>query len=37
MDAEAEAPILCPPDMNHWKRPCFWERLKAAGEEDIRG
>ena len=21
----------------HWKRPCYWERLKAGGEEDDRG
>ena len=34
-DAEAEAPILCPPD--HWKRPYCWERLKAKGEEGSRG
>ena len=40
-DAEAEVPILCPPDVKthwiHWKRPWFWERLKARGEGDIRG
>ena len=34
-DAEAEAPILWPP--NHWKRPWCWERLKAGGEGDDRG
>ena len=37
--AEAEAPILWPPpfkEMSHWKRPWFWERLKA-GEGDNRG
>ena len=39
-DAETEAPILWPPDaeeLTHWKRPWFWERLKAGGEEDNRG
>ena len=42
-DAEAEAPILWPPDvatgkdLNHWKRPWCWERLKAGGEADNRG
>ena len=38
-DAEAEAPILWPPDVNrwHWKRPWCWERLKAEGEEGNRG
>ena len=35
-DAEAEAPILGPPDA-HWKRPWCWERLKAGGEGDDRG
>ena len=29
-DAEAETPIF-------WKRPWFWERLKAGGEGDDRG
>ena len=33
-DAEAEAPVLWPPD--HQKRPWCWERLKA-GEGDNRG
>ena len=30
-DAEAEDPILWPPDaeLTHWKRPWHWERLKA--------
>ena len=23
--------------MTHWKRPCFWERLKTGGEGDDRG
>ena len=31
---EAEAPVLWPPDaeLTHWKRPWWWERLKAEGE-----
>ena len=36
-DAEAEAPILWPPDGNNWlirKKPWCWERLKAGGEGD---
>ena len=33
-DAEAKAPILWLPDMNSWKRPWCWERLKAGGERD---
>ena len=39
-DAEAEAPILWPPDANNWhiwKRPWCWERLKAGGEGEDRG
>ena len=24
-------------DLTHWKRPWFWERLKAGGEGDNRG
>ena len=36
-DAEAEAPILWPPDVTHWKRPWCWERLKSGGEGDDRG
>ena len=39
-DAEAEAPILWPPDMKSWligKTPWCWERLKAEGEGDDRG
>ena len=30
-DAEAEAPVIWPPDMEttHWKRPWCWEKLKA--------
>ena len=38
-DAEAETPILSPPDAKNWlwKRPWCWERLKAGGEGDDRG
>jgi len=38
-DAEAETPILWPPDaeLTHLKRPCCWERLKVGGEGDDRG
>ena len=39
MDIEAETPILWPPDvkeLTHWKRPWFWERLRAGGEGDDR-
>ena len=40
-DAEAETPILWPPDVNeeltHLKRPWCWERSKAGGERDDRG
>ena len=38
-DAEAEAPILWPPDAKNWliRRPWCWERLKAGGEGDKRG
>ena len=39
-DAEAEAPILWPPDAKSQlirKRPWCWERLKAGGEGDDRG
>ena len=38
--AEAEAPILWPPDANSWlteKDPDGWERLKAKGEGGGRG
>ena len=33
-DAEAETPILWPPDAKNWhlKRPWCWERLKAEGD-----
>ena len=36
-DAEVEAPILLATwckEPTHWKRPWFWERLKARGEGD---
>ena len=39
-DAEAETPIPWPPDAKNWliwKRPWWWERLKAGGEGDDRG
>ena len=40
-DAEAETPILWPPDSKNWligKDPdAGWERLKAGGEGDVRG
>ena len=39
-DAEAEAPILWPPDGKNrliGKRPWFWERLRVEGEGDGRG
>ena len=39
-DAEAETPILWPPDAKSWliwKKPCCWERLRAGGEGDGRG
>ena len=39
-DAEAETPILWPPDAKNWliwKRPWCWARLKAGGEGDNRG
>ena len=39
-DAEAETPILWPPDMKNWLiwtlSPWCWERLKAGGEGDVR-
>ena len=38
-DAEAETPILWPPDVKNWliwKTPC-WERLKMGREGDDRG
>ena len=39
-DAEAEAPILWPPNAKNGvvvKAPKCWERLRAAGEGDNRG
>ena len=38
-DAEAETPILWPPDVKNWlhlKRPWWWEGLKSGGEGDHR-
>ena len=35
-DAEAETPILWPPDAKNWLI-WWWERLKAGGEGDDRG
>ena len=37
-DAEAEAPILWPPDEEptHWRRPWCWERLRTGREGDDR-
>ena len=34
-DADAETPILWPPDRKNWL--CCWERLRAGGEGDDRG
>ena len=36
-DAEAETPILWPPDAKNWKRPWCWEGLRVGGEGDNRG
>ena len=40
-DAEAETPILWPPDVKKWliwkERPWCWEWLKVGGEGDDRG
>ena len=39
-DAEAEAPILWPPDVKNWltgKDPWCWERLRTGGERGDRG
>ena len=39
-DAEANNPILWPPDVKSWliwKRPWCWDRLRAGGEGDDRG
>ena len=35
--AEVETPILWPPDAKSWKRPWWWERLKAGGAGNDRG
>ena len=45
IDAEAKVPMLCPLDVKthwtHWKRPWFWERLKAMekgiSEDEVVG
>ena len=40
IEAEAETPILWPPDVKNWltgKRPWCWKRLKAGGEGDDSG
>ena len=39
-DAEAETPVLWPPDAKNWligKFPWCWERLKVGGEGEDRG
>ena len=38
-DADAEAPILWPPDAKNWLigKDWWWKRLKAGGEEGDRG
>ena len=40
-DAEAETPVLWPPDVKNWliwkDLPWCWERLKVGGEGDDRG
>ena len=37
-DAEAETPVLWPPDVKTlWKTPWCWQRLKVGGEGDDRG
>ena len=39
-DAEAEVPVLWPPDVKNWligKKTWCWERLKAGGKGDDRG
>ena len=41
-DAKAEAPVLWAPNvkswkLSHWKRPWYWERSKAKGEEGGTG
>ena len=36
-DAEANTSATWCKELTHWKRPWFWERLKAGGEGDNRG
>ena len=37
-DAKAETPMhWLPEELTHWKRLCYWKRLKAGGERDDRG
>ena len=39
-DAGAETPVFWSSDVSrltHWKSPSCWERLRAGGEEGIRG
>ena len=36
-DAEAETPILWPPDLKNLERPWCWERLHVEGEVDGTG
>ena len=36
-DAEGETPILWPPHVDSWKKPCCWEGLGAGGGGDDRG
>ena len=36
-DAEAENLATWCEELTHWKRPWYWERLKAGGEGDDRG
>jgi len=39
-DAEAEVPVLWPPDVKNWligKKTWCWKRLKAGGKGDDRG
>ena len=37
IDAEAEAPVVWSSDVNRWKSPWCWERLRAVGEEGFTG
>ena len=36
-DAEAETPNTLCGELTHWKRPGYWERLRAGGQGDDRG